>query len=55
MNVNSLNLKLFLGIIYLVIISIGLFFLLSAIDIKDLTNYNITLNYVTKDRCHAKY
>ena len=45
MNVNSLNLKLFLGIIYLVIISIGLFFLLSAIDIKDLTNYEFIIQH----------
>ena len=36
---NSLNLKLILGIIYLVIISFGLYFLFSVIDIKDLTDY----------------
>ena len=39
MNLNSLHLKLILGIIYLVIFSIGLYFLFSVIDIKDLTNY----------------
>jgi len=39
MNLNFLNLKLVLGIIYLAIISIGLYFLFSFIDIKDLTSY----------------
>jgi len=39
MNIKSINLKLVLGIIYLVLISIGLYFLFSHIDIKDLTNY----------------
>jgi len=52
MNLNSLNLKLIIGIVYLVIISIGLYFLFSFIDIKDLTSYefirsnkNIILKY----------
>ena len=45
MNLNSLHLKLILGIIYLVIFSIGLYFLFSVINIKDLTNYEfIKLN-----------
>ena len=39
MNTNSLNLKLILGLIYLAIISVGLYFLFSTIDIKDLTSY----------------
>ena len=39
MNQNSLHLKLILGITYLVIFLIGLYFLFSVIDIKDLTNY----------------
>ena len=40
-----LNLKFILGIIYLVIFSIGMYFLFSVIDIKDLTNYEfINLN-----------
>ena len=39
MNLSSLNLKLILGITYLAIISVGLYFLFSVIDIKDLTNY----------------
>ena len=39
MKFNSLNLKISLGIIYLGIISIGLYFLFSYIDIKDLTSY----------------
>ena len=39
MNINSLNLKLILGIAYLVIISICLYFLFSIVDIKDLTSY----------------
>ena len=36
---SSLNFKFVLGITYLVIFSIGLYFLFSVIDIKDLTNY----------------
>jgi uncharacterized membrane protein YdjX (TVP38/TMEM64 family) len=46
MNLNSLkNPKLIIGITYLAIISIGLYFLFSAIDIKDLTSYEfIKLN-----------
>ena len=39
MNIKSLNLKLILGITYLAIISVGLYFLFSFIDIKDLTSY----------------
>ena len=39
MNLNSLHLKLILGIIYIVIISIGLYFLFSVINIEDLRNY----------------
>ena len=39
MNLKSLNLKLFLGITYLGIISIGLYFLFSVIDLKDLSSY----------------
>ena len=39
MNLNSLNLKLIIGIAYLVIISIGIYFLFLFIDIKDLTSY----------------
>ena len=45
MNLNSLNLKIILGITYLVILSIGLYFLFSAVDIKDLMSYEfIRLN-----------
>ncbi len=45
MNLNSLNLKIILGITYLAIISIFLFFLISYVDIKDLTSYEfIKLN-----------
>ena len=45
MNLNSLNFKLILGITYLAILSIGLYFLLSAVDIKDLMSYEfIRLN-----------
>ena len=45
MNVNSLILKLILGTIYLSIILIGLYFLFSVIDIKDLMSYEfIKLN-----------
>ena len=39
MNLKSLNLKFVLGITYLSILSIGLYFLFSAIDIKDLMSY----------------
>ena len=52
MNINFLNLKLILGTTYLVIISIGLYFLFSIVDIKDLMSYefirlnkDIILNY----------
>ncbi len=45
MNTNSLNPKLILAIVYLVIIAIGLYFLFSAVDIKDLMSYDfIKLN-----------
>ena len=45
MNLNSLNLKLILGITYLVIISFALYFLFSVVDIKDLMSYDfIKLN-----------
>ena len=40
MNVSSLNLKLVIGIIYLTIIVVGVFFLLSVVDIRDLMSYN---------------
>ena len=39
MNLNTLNLKLFLGTIYLLIIATGLYFLFSYVDLKDLTSY----------------
>ena len=39
MNLNSLNIKLILGITYLMILSVGLYFLFSIVDIKDLTSY----------------
>ena len=39
MKLNSVNLKLIVGVVYISIISIGLFFLFSAIDIKDLMSY----------------
>ena len=39
MNLNSLHLKIILGIIYLVTISIGLYFLFSVINIEDLRSY----------------
>ena len=39
MNTKSLSLKLILGVIYLTIIIIGLYFLFSIIDIKDLTSF----------------
>ena len=39
MNLASLNLKLIIGLAYLAILSIGLYFLFSAIDLKDLMSY----------------
>jgi len=39
MNLKSSNLKFVLGITYLAIISVGLYFLFSVVDIKDLTSY----------------
>jgi len=52
MKLNLLNPKLILGAIYLSLISIGLYFLFSFIDIKDLSSYefirenkNIIINY----------
>ncbi len=39
MNVKSLNFKLILGIIYLVIISIVIYFLFTKMDIQDLMSY----------------
>ena len=39
MNLNSLNLKLILAITYVTLISIGLYFLLTTMDIKDLMSY----------------
>ncbi len=39
MNQNSIKLKLILGSIYLTVLSVGLYFLFTSIDIKDLTSY----------------
>ena len=39
MNLQSFNIKLFLGIAYILIISVGLYFLFSHISIQDLTSY----------------
>ena len=39
MNLNFLNLKIIIGAIYLAIISIGLYFLFSAVDLNDLMSY----------------
>ena len=39
MKLNSLNPKLIVGAVYISVISIGLYFLFSAIDIKDLMSY----------------
>ena len=40
MNLKSLNLKLIIAIVYLTIIAIGIFLLLSNIDIRDLMSYD---------------
>ena len=39
MNLSSLNFKVILGAIYLALLSIGLYFLFSVVDIKDLMSY----------------
>jgi len=39
MNIKFINIKLVIGAIYLATISIGLYFLFSVIDLKDLTSY----------------
>ena len=39
MNQNSIKLKLILGSIYLTVLSVGLYFLFTSIDINDLTSY----------------
>ena len=39
MNLKSIKFKLFLGIAYLAILSIGLYFLFSIVDLKDLMSY----------------
>ncbi len=56
MNLNSLNLKIIIGSIYLAIISIGLYFLFSKIDINDLMSYefirlnkDLILNYKSEN------
>ena len=40
MDLNSRNLKLIIGAVYSILLLVGLFFLFSAIDLKDLTNYD---------------
>ena len=44
MNLNSLNLKIILGVAYLVLIGTGIYFLFSFIDIRDLTSYEFILS-----------
>jgi len=41
MNLKTLNLKLVLGTIYLLIIAVGLYFLFSFVDLRDLTSYEL--------------
>ena len=45
MNLNSKNIKLILGITYLTILSVSLYFLFSLVDIKDLTSYEFIKSY----------
>ena len=56
MNTNLLNPKLILGLTYLVIISTGLYFLFSVVDLKDLLSYefiksnkDIILKYISEN------
>ena len=45
MNLSSLNLKIIIAFVYISILAVGLFFLFSAVDIKDLMSYEfIRLN-----------
>ena len=45
MNITSKNLKITIGAIYLTVLFVGLFFLFSFVDLKDLTSYEyIRLN-----------
>jgi uncharacterized membrane protein YdjX (TVP38/TMEM64 family) len=44
MNLNALNLKIILGVTYLVLIGTGIYFLFSFIDIRDLTSYEFILS-----------
>jgi len=39
MNITSKNLKITVGAIYLTVLFVGLFFLFSFVDLKDLTSY----------------
>ena len=41
MNLKTSNLKIILGLVYIIILSIGFFYLFSIIDIKDLTSYEL--------------
>jgi len=56
MKLVSSNLKLIFGLIYLIIISVGLYFLFTVVDFKDLTSYefirtnkDIILNFKNKN------
>ena len=40
MNISSLNIKIIVGTIYIASLSIGLYFLFSVVDIKDLMSYD---------------
>tara|TARA_B100000029_G_scaffold88421_1_gene78278 strand:+ start:2980 stop:3714 length:735 start_codon:yes stop_codon:yes gene_type:complete len=40
MNISSLNIKIIVGTIYIATLSIGLYFLFSTVDIKDLMSYD---------------
>ena len=39
MNLSSRNLKLIIGVFYLLILFLGLYYLFSLIDVRDLTSY----------------
>tara|TARA_B100000029_G_C17561412_1_gene953529 strand:- start:1456 stop:2181 length:726 start_codon:yes stop_codon:yes gene_type:complete len=46
MKLNTLNLKLTLGLTYLALISIGLYFLFSFVDPRDLMSYDFIRSYI---------
>ena len=51
MKLESSNLKIYLGGIYLIVLCITIYFLFSTFDIKDLTSYE----FIKEKRLNTKY